>query len=132
MRYTNNAIFTVIRESVLAVEPSANLTQTYNPTPSKFPTVFAREIGRLTPTGTATISNAQDIYETTWEVQVVSDLTNGSKERAYTLMGAVKDALRGLYFVETSESPLENSKDYYTLAARFRRVIGGGETMPNN
>lgn len=131
MKYTNNAIFTAIRAAVLAEVSTANCTQTYSPTPAKFPTVFAREIGRFTPAQTATVSNAQDIYETTWEVQVFSNLQSGSKEQAYRLMDSVKGALRRLYFVETMENPIDQTDaKYYTLVARFRRVIGSGEEMP--
>lgn len=132
MKYTNNAIFTRIRTSVLAEVSTANCTQTYSPTPTKFPTVFAREIGHFTPNGTPTLSNAQDISERTWEVQIFSNLKTGAKEQAYSLLAAVKTALRALYFVETFESPLDSTgNEYYTLVARFRRIIGSGETMPN-
>lgn len=130
MKYTNNAIYTRMRAAVLAVESTANCTQTYAPTPSKFPTVFAREIGHFTPNGTATLSNAQDISERTWEVQIFSNLKSGAKEQAYMLLDAVKSAFRSMYFVETFESPLDStSQSYYTLIARFRRIIGSGEEM---
>lgn len=132
MKYTNNAIFTRIRASVLAEVSTAYCTQTYSPTPTKFPTVFAREIGHFTPSETATLSNAQDISESTWEVQVFSNLQTGAKEQAYQLMDAVKSAFRSMYFVETFESPLDNTgNSYYTLIARFRRIIGSGEEMPD-
>lgn len=131
MKYSNNAIFTAIRAAVLADTPTAKATQTYAATPTQFPTVFAREIGRFTPAQTATMSNAQDIYETTWEVQVFSNLQSGSKEQAYKLMDAVKSALRELYFVETMENPIDRANaQYYTLVARFRRIIGSGEELP--
>lgn len=129
--YTNNSIFTAIRSAAIAEVSTVNCTQTYAATPTKFPTVFAREIGRFTPQETATMSNAQNIYETTWEVQIFSNLKTGAKEQAYKLMDAVKGALRSLYFVETFENPLENGdNNYYTLVARFRRIIGSGESMP--
>ena len=55
----------------------------------------------------------------------------GAKEQAYALLRAVKTALRGLYFVETMENPIEDGNNtYYTLVARFRRIIGSGESMP--
>jgi hypothetical protein len=48
-------------------------------------------------------------------------------------MGVVKDAMRGLYFIETMENPVDNANNkYYTLIARFRRIIGSGEDMPTN
>lgn len=133
MKYTNNAIYTQIRNAVKEANGSANVTQTYIPQKAAFPTVFAREIGRLTPAETVTISNAQDISERTWEVQVFSDLHPGAKEQAYGLMDVVKDTLRALYFVETFESPLEQTdKDIYCLVARFRRIIGSGEDIPES
>ena len=131
MIYTQNAIFTVIRTAVLNTISTANVTQTYSATPSKFPTVFAREIGHFTPAQTQTLTNQQDVYETTWEVQIFSNLTSGAKEQAYKLMAAVKTALRGLYFIEVSENPIDTANEkYYTLVARFRRVIGSGEEFP--
>lgn len=131
MIYTQNAIYTAIRSAVLASVPSANVTQTYSPTPSKFPTVFAREIGHFTPAQTQTMTNQQDVHETTWEVQIFSNLTSGAKEQAYKLMAAVKSALKALYFIEVSENPIDNANaKYYTLIARYRRVIGSGEEFP--
>lgn len=132
MRYTNNAIYTRIREAAVGCVSSCFCTQTYTPVHAKFPTVFAREIGHLTPNGTPTLSNAQDISETTWEVQVFANVKPGAKEQAYDLMDAVKGALRALYFVETFESPLDQQdKSIYCLVARFRRIIGSGEEMPS-
>ena len=133
MIYTQNAIFTVIRTAVLNTISTANVTQTYSATPSKFPTVFAREIGHFTPSQTQTLTNQQDVYETTWEVQIFSNITSGAKKQAYKLMSIVKNALRGLYFIEVSENPIDVSNDkYFTLIARFRRVIGSGEEFPTN
>ena len=132
MKYTNNAIYTKIRTAAKDSVPYANVTQTYTPAPPKFPTVFVREIGRLTPQETATLSNAQDISERTWEVQVFSDIQPGAKEQAYELLDAVKSAFRELYFVETYETPMEQQdKSIFCLVARFRRIIGSGEDMPS-
>jgi len=129
--YTNNAIYTVVRNAVKAQYSGANVTQTYAPTPSQFPTVFVREIGRLTPPQTAVLSNVQDISETTWEAQVFTNLTSGAKEQAHSIIALVKSAFRSLYFVETFESPLDQTdKSIYCLVARFRRIVGSGEDMP--
>lgn len=131
MRYTNNAIFTRVRNAVVAEFSNANCVQTYSPTPPKFPTVFARELGHFTPQATATLSNAQDIYETTWEIQVFSNLETGAKEQAYAVLAVCKSVMREMYFVETFEQPIDQTdKSIYCLVARFRRVIGSGEDMP--
>ena len=132
MKYTNNAIYTRIRSAAIECVANCNCTQAYVPVQAKFPTVFAREIGRLTPNGTPTLSNAQDISECSWEVQVFTNIKPGAKEQAYDLMDAVKGALRKLYFVEYFESPLDQQdKNIYCLVARFRRIIGSGEEMPS-
>ena len=131
MKYTNNAIFTEIRNAVKSEYPDANCVQTYSLTPSKFPTVFARELGHFTPQETVTFSNAQDISECTWEVQVFSNIKGSSKEQAYAIMALVKGVMRYLYFAETFEQPIDQQdKSIYCLVARFRRVIGSGEDMP--
>lgn len=133
MKYTNNAIFTAIRNAVKAEYADANCVQMYTPTPAKFPTVFAREIGHFTPQQAWTLTNAQDISERTWEVQVFSNLSTGSKEQAYEILDICKDVMRSLYFIETFEQPLDQQdKSIYCLVARFRRVIGGGEDMPTS
>lgn len=133
MRYTNNAIFTAIRNAVKAEYADANCVQMYTPTPAKFPTVFAREIGHFTPQQAWTLTNAQDISERTWEVQVFSNLSTGSKEQAYEILDICKDVMRSLYFLETFEQPIDQQdKSIYCLVARFRRVIGGGEDMPTS
>lgn len=133
MRYTNNAIFTAIRNAVKAEYADANCVQMYTPTPAKFPTVFAREIGHFTPQQAWTLTNAQDISERTWEVQVFSNLSTGSKERAYEILDICKNVMRSLYFIETFEQPIDQQdKSIYCLVARFRRVIGGGEDMPTS
>ena len=124
MRYTNNAIFTAIRNAVKAEYADANCVQMYTPTPAKFPTVFAREIGHFTPQQAWTLTNAQDISERTWEVQVFSNLSTGSKEQAYDILDICKGAMRSLYFLETFEQPIDQQdKSIYCLVARFRRVI---------
>lgn len=133
MKYTNNAIFTAIRNAVKAEYADANCVQMYTPTPAKFPTVFAREIGHFTPQQAWTLTNAQDISERTWEVQVFSNLSTGSKEQAYEILDICKDVMRGMYFIETFEQPIDQQdKSIYCLVARFRRVIGGGEDMPTS
>ena len=133
MKYTNNGIFTMIRNAVKAEYADANCTQTYSLTPSRFPTVFARELGHFTPPETATFSNAQDISECTWEIQVFCNKANTAKEQAYEIMDIVKSVVRSLYFVEIFEQPIDQSdKSIYCLVARFRRIIGSGEEIPNN
>lgn len=130
MKITPNAIFTRVKSAVLEQFPTANCTQTYSPTPTKFPTVFARQIGQYTPMSTAVLDNTQDTASLTWEVQIFTNLQSGAKEQAYEILNVVKQSFQQMYFMLYSEVPIDTTTNYYALAARFRRQIGGGEEMP--
>lgn len=130
MKYNNNAIFSRIVSAVLSVNPKANCTQIYTPTPTKWPTVFVREIGKFTPTRVVTFSNIQDYDEHSWEAQILSNLQTGAKEQAYNMRDAVVTAFRSMYFIEYFESPIDHPENrHYTLICRFRREIGNGESI---
>ena len=56
---------------------------------------------------------------------------NTAATEAYSIMDLAKAAMSGLYYREFSETNIDRS-DTFTIIGRFRRVIGGGDTMPNN
>lgn len=131
--YSQNAIYDRIFEAVTAVNPNVYVASIYNPSPSQFPAVFCYEVGHFSPTQNVTLINDDEQYQSTWEIQIVSNDTETRKTEAYTLLEAAKAAFKELYFIEISESPISIADPTkYRLMARFRRTIGGGDTMPNN
>lgn len=68
-------------------------------------------------------------WESAYEIQVSSNLKTGAENEAYKVYEAVREEMRALYYRETSLSPVDDGEKF-TLAGRFRRVIGGGDTMP--
>ena len=126
---TRNAIYTRLKTAALAVSPNAYVTGRYMPIPASFPCVFIREIDRSRPLRGMQLDGEDVQWESAYEIQVSSNLQIGAEIEAYRLYEAVKGALTTLYYRETSLSPIDDGTKY-TLAGRFRRVIGGGDTMP--
>lgn len=127
---TFNQIYTRVRTAVLAVASTAFITSTYTPTPSKFPAVFVREVGKFTPTKCISLGNTEDVKEVTIEVQIYSNKTSGAKTEADGILSAIETALKTAYFYEISAAPIDNAdSSLYRLVARFRRIVGGAETI---
>ena len=127
-----NEVYTKARAAVLSVYANAFVTSTYTPTPSKFPAVFVREVGSFTPTRYISLANTESVKEMTLEVQVFSNKTSGAKTEADSILSAVETALKAQYFYLISSAPVENADStVYRLAARFRRIIGGADTINN-
>ena len=125
-----NEIYTEVREAILAISPDAFVTSTYTPTPSKFPAVFVREIGKYTPPRYATLNNSENVSEVTYEVQIFSNKQSGAKSEADTLYAAIKVALKKQYFREASATPVDNADHtVYRFAATFRRIIADADNV---
>lgn len=131
--YSQNAIYDRVFNAVRAVNPNVYVAGIYNPSPSKFPAVFCCEIGHFSPIQNVTLMNDDIQYQSTFEIQVVSNNTETRKTEAYQLLDAAKTAFKELFFVEISEAPISISDPTkYRIMARFRRTIGGGDTMPES
>lgn len=127
---TFNEVYSKVRTAVLAVSANAFVTSTYTPTPSKFPAVFVREVGRFTPIQYISLNNTENVKELTLEIQVYSNKTSGAKTEADTIMSAAESALKAQYFYEVSASPAENADaSVYRTVARFRRIIADADTI---
>ena len=131
MNYSRKGIYTAVRNAIKAAYPNTNVTGTYVPIPSSFPTVFIREIGHFTPPNVVSFTNADDMHESTFEVQVWTK-ADTKMDDAYKILDVAKTAFKSLYFVQTSENVVDDgtNSSLFRLTANFRRVIGGGESMP--
>ena len=129
--YTRNAIYSKVAGDVIAAHSDVYCTSTYNPIPPSIPCVFIREIGHYTPTEAVNLGYTEDIYRSTFEVQIFSNVAGGAQSQAYNILATVKTSFREMCFIETSEAPIDNADDsIYRLVARFERVICGGDGMP--
>lgn len=126
---TRNEIYTKIKAAALAVSPNAYITGRYMPIPASFPCVFIREIDRSRPIRGMQLDGKDVQWESAYEIQVSSNLKTGAEIEAYKIYEAARGRMQTLYYRETSLSPVDDGEKF-TLAGRFRRVIGGGDTMP--
>jgi hypothetical protein len=131
MNYSRNAIYTRVANAIKADYPDAYTTSRMVASPAKFPAILIHEIDRNRPIQNTQLDFEDAQYESVFEIQVVSNKANTAATEAYSIMDLAKAAMSGLYYREFSETNIDRS-DTFTIVGRFRRVIGGGDTMPTN
>lgn len=129
MNYSRNAIYTRVVNAIKADFPNAYCTSRMVASPAKFPAILIHEIDRNRPLRNTQLDFEDVQYESVFEIQVVSNKANTAATEAYAIMGLARAAMSGLYYREFSETNIDRS-DTFTIVGRFRRVIGGGDTMP--
>ncbi len=127
--YTRTAVYDRIRSAILAEFPNAYIASRLVPKPSMFPAVLIHEIGRSRPEQNTQLDYQDVQWESVFEAQVVSAKTTTASTEAYSIMDIIRQTLNSLYYRETSETNVDTG-DKFTIVGRFRRVIGGGDTMP--
>lgn len=130
MKYSRNAIYTRVVNAIKAEYPKAYCTSRYVAKPSTFPACYIHEIDNTRPLQYTQLDFEDVQYESVFEIQVVSNKANTAASEAYGIMELAKAAMSGLYFRRFSETNVDRG-DTFTIIARFRRVIGGGDEMPN-
>lgn len=127
--YTRNAVYTRLRSDILASFPNAYITSRMVAKPSSFPAVLIHEIDRSRPIQNIQLDFQDAQWESVFEIQVVSAKANTAATEAYAIMDIGRQTLSDLYYREFSETNIDTG-DTFTLVGRFRRIIGGGDTMP--
>ena len=128
--YTRNAVYTRVRAPIIAEFPNAYITSRMVAKPSSFPAILIHEIDRNRPIQNTQLDFQDVQWESVFEAQVVSAKANTAATEAYNIMEIVRQAFSDLYYREFSETNIDNG-DTFTIIGRFRRIIGGGDTMPS-
>lgn len=129
MNYSRNAIYTRIVNAIRAEFQNTYCTSRLVAKPASFPACYIHEIDRNRPARYTQIDFQDVQYESVFEIQVVSAKANTAATEAYAIMDVARQAFSDLYYREFSETNIDNG-DTFTIIGRFRRVIGGGDTMP--
>ena len=129
--YTRNGVYNRIRADVVGEYPNAYITSRLIAKPPAFPAVLIHEIDRNRPLENIQLDYQDVQWESVFEAQVVSAKTNTASTEAYAIMDIVRQSFSDLYYREFSETNVDTG-DKFTIIGRFRRVIGGGDTMPEN
>ena len=131
MNYSRNAVYNYVVNAVKPQFPLTNFTSRRVPKPASFPTAYIHEIDNFR-TLEATQLDFEDVQcESVFEVQVKSAKGNEAASEAFSIMESVSAAMSELYYRKFSETTVDTG-EWFTVIARFRRKIGGGDTMPNN
>ena len=70
-------------------------------------------------------------WESAFEIQIVSNKKGTAASEAYAIMDVAKTAFSGLFYREVSENTVDRTETF-TVIARFRRKIGGGDVFPQS
>lgn len=129
MNYTRSAVYTRVHDAIRAQYPDSYVTGRYVPKPSTFPAILIHEVDRSRPQQFTQLDYEDVQWESVFEVSVVSAKPKAASEEAYAIMDIVRRSFGDLYYRELSEVNVDNGNTF-TIVGRFRRVIGGGDTMP--
>lgn len=127
--YSRNAVYTEVRSAIATEFPTAYITARMVAKPSTFPAVLIHEIDRNRPLQNTQLDFQDVQWESVFEIQIVSAKANTAATEAYSIMDVARQTMSNLYYREFSETNLDRG-DTFTLIGRFRRIIGGGDTMP--
>ena len=128
--YSRNAVYTRVRSAIIAQFPSAYITSRMVAKPSSFPAVLIHEIDRNRPIQNTQLDYQDVQWESVYEIQIVSAKANTAATEAYSIMDIARQTLSDIYYREFSETNIDGG-DTFTLIGRFRRIVGGGDTMPS-
>ncbi len=127
---TRNAVYTRVVNAIRSAYPSTYCTSRYVSKPSSFPACYIHEIDRSRPLENTQLDFEDVQWESSFEIQVVSTLANTAATEAYNIMEVARSAMSAMYYREFSETNIDGG-DKFTIVGRFRRVIGGGDTLPS-
>jgi hypothetical protein len=131
MKFSRNAIYTRIASAIKAEYPDAYTTSRMVASPARFPACLIHEIDNTRPIQNTQLDFEDVQYESVYEIQVVSNEPNTAATEAYGIMALADAAFSGLYYRRFSQTNIDRG-DTFTLVSRYRRIIGGGDTMPEN
>lgn len=127
--YSRNAVYTRIRNALVAADSSIYCTAKYVAKPASFPAAYIHEIDRNRPIRNTQLDFQDVQWESVYEIQITSTKPNTAMTEAYNLMEVARSAMSALYYREFSEANVDSGTQF-TIIARFRRIIGGGDQMP--
>ena len=128
---TRNAVYTKVVNAIRAAYPSAYCTSRYVAKPSSFPACYIHEIDCSRPLENTQLDFQDVQWESSFEIQVVSTMANTAATEAYNIMEVARNSMSEMYYREFSETNIDGG-DKFTIVGRFRRVIGGGDSLPQN
>lgn len=129
MKYSRNAVYSRVESVIKTAYPNVECTSRKVAKPSGYPNVWIHEIDNFRPQQFTQIDGQDEQWESAFEVQVISNRAGTAMSEAYQIMSAAVQAFNSLYYRKFSENTVDTG-DTFTVIARFRRRIGGGDVFP--
>ena len=126
-----DAVFDHVANSLLKWRADINVGSMLEPDPPSLPACFVYEIGNRRLDQYVTTNYIDEQCESTFEVQVASSAMSGASSEANAIMDKADAAMNECGFIRFYRSPVDNiDRRVYRVVARYRRLIGGGDTIP--
>lgn len=131
MTYSREAVYSYVRNAIVASHSGAYVTARREPVPKNFPAVWLVEMNRTRPQQYATLANDDNQYESTFEAQIFSNKQNGALVEGYSILGTIESAFKRLGYFETFCDQVDNADpSVFRIVARFSRQIGMADVIP--
>ena len=128
---TRNAVYDYVSNAITAVHSSVRCSSRRIPVPSSYPACYIHEIEHYRPLDNMQLDYEDVQWQSSFEIQVISNKKGTAASEAYSILETAKDAFNKLYYRELSETSVDDVETF-TVIARFRRTIGGGDSMPKS
>lgn len=130
MEYSRNAVYDKVATAINSQFEDAYCTSRYEPIPASFPCCYIHEIDNSRPIEYTQLDFEDVQWESAFEIQVTSVKANTALTEAYAIMQIANNTFNKLYYRRFSQTSLDLGGTF-TIIGRFRRIIGGGDQMPN-
>ena len=131
--YTDNGIYTYIRNAVMTAYPSAYVTNQIARVTEQFPCVRIAVSSKTRIRSAINFANDDEQYRWTYRIEVFTNKENGGITQARAIMDTINTAMRKLGFADTSILAIENiDVTINRLVGTFSRIICGSDVMPSS
>ncbi len=128
-QYTRNAVYSKVSDAIESMFPNAYCTSRYVAKPPSYPACYIREIDRYRPIENVQLDFQDVQWESSFEIQIISNKGGTAMSEAHSIMDVARSAFSNLYYRQFSEASIDGTETF-TVIGRFRRVIGGGDVIP--
>lgn len=130
-KVTRNAVYDYVSKAITAVHTNAHCTSRRVPKPSAYPSCYIHEIDHYRPLENMQLDYQDVQWQSSFEIRIISNKKGTAASEAYSILDTARSAFNEIYYRELSATPIDETETF-TIVARFRRTIGGGDSMPKS
>lgn len=131
--YTPNSIYDYLATALEDVEPTIKCYSRYTERLESFPAAMIYLLDITEPERYRTLADDSSVWRPTVEIQLFSNIRNGSSIQLGSMVDAVLIALRDMNFRILSIRPVPGSDpNIDRRVIRAERYIGGADEMPSD